>query len=170
MACYNPWDCKESDTTEQLNNKNKDSLHPSIPVNHSDYWEATEKPHTYLHLTLSAHYNCTVWFLVSIWEELTLKTYQALELIRVSSASFLSSHSFRNADVQLYAWVSHANFLKGISPAFKKAKLHSTSPYHPLPEVIDFSCSNKVKPFIVNYKYFPSVLLSVWFCFLQWFF
>ena len=103
MACYSPWDCKESDTTEQLNKKSKDSLHLSIPVNHSDYWEATEKPHTYLHLTLSAHYNCTVWFLVSIWEELTLKTYQALELIRVSSASFLSSHSFRNADVQLYA-------------------------------------------------------------------
>ena len=43
----------ESDITEQLNNS-KGSLHPSTPVNHSDYWKATEKPHTYLHL-LSMH-------------------------------------------------------------------------------------------------------------------
>ena len=43
----------ESDITGQLNNS-KGSLHPSTPVNHSDYWKATEKPHTYLHL-LSMH-------------------------------------------------------------------------------------------------------------------
>ena len=23
LACYNPWDCKESDTTQRLNNNNK---------------------------------------------------------------------------------------------------------------------------------------------------
>ena len=92
------------------------------------------------------HTIIVVWFLVSIWAELKLKTYQALELIRVLSVSFLSLHPFRNGNVQLYAWVSHANFLKGTCPPSRKVKLYSSSPYHPLWEIIDFSCSNKSKP------------------------